>query len=88
MADEDAGLSPPRLSPPVDPDEPLTMDIIVAGLEAEKNELAKEIFGNVSKIDALESRNRALRRRLRDVKRMLTAAKPRERAKATPKAAK
>lgn len=73
-------------------EEPLTLDKIVAGLELERDTLVGEIKNDSEQITRLEALNSQRRGRLRQVKRMLTAAKPtRSRAKTSerpPKAAK
>lgn len=54
----------------------LSVDAIIAGLEAERDDLVASIQTDVEKIARLQSLNSQRRARLRQVKRMLTAAKP------------
>jgi hypothetical protein len=75
------GLSAPDEAPAP---EPLTVDIIVAGLEAEQANLTADIRTDADRITHLQGLNTQRRARLRQVKRMLTAAKP-PKTKATSK---
>lgn len=66
----------------------LSVDQIVSSLSMQANTLADLIKVDNREIEKLQQANKVRRDNLRQVKRLLTAAKPRQRAKATPKAAK
>lgn len=66
----------------------LSVEQIVFSLERQRDDLAKTIRGNNAEIDRLQQANKVARGKLSTTKRLLTAAKPRDRKAPTKKAAK